>query len=75
MPKTILVLGSSNIDLILRIPRFPDPGETILGENVVTVFGGKGANQAIASKRLGAKVRFITNLGHNIWGSDLTIES
>ncbi len=68
MAKKILVLGSSNVDLILRIPRFHDPGETILGENLVTVFGGKGANQAIASKRLGGKVGFITKLGMDSYG-------
>jgi ribokinase len=68
MAKKILVLGSSNVDLILRIPRFHDPGETILGENLVTVFGGKGANQAIASKRLGGRVSFITKLGMDSYG-------
>ena len=55
MGKKILVLGSSNVDLILKIPRFHNPGETIMGENLVSVFGGKGANQAIAAKRLGGK--------------------
>lgn len=64
IPKKILVLGSSNIDLILRIPHFHLPGETVLGQNIITAFGGKGANQAIASKRLGGKVIFITKL---IW--------
>jgi ribokinase len=68
VPKKILVLGSSNIDLILRIPRFHDPGETIFGENVATVFGGKGANQAIAAKRLGGKIMFITKLGGDTHG-------
>jgi ribokinase len=68
MAKKILVLGSSNVDLILRIPRFHDPGETIIGENPMTVFGGKGANQAIASKRLGGKVSFITKLGNDSYG-------
>jgi ribokinase len=68
VPKTILVLGSSNIDLILRIPRFHNPGETISGENVITAFGGKGANQAIASKRLGGKVIFVTKLGNDPYG-------
>lgn len=68
MAKRILVAGSSNVDLILRVPRFHDPGETILGENLVTVFGGKGANQAIASKRLGGKVGFITKLGMDFYG-------
>jgi len=68
VPKTILVLGSSNIDFILRIPRFHNPGETIFGENAVTTFGGKGANQAIASKRLGGKVIFMTKLGNDPYG-------
>ena len=68
MPNKILVLGSSNIDLILKIPRFHHPGETIVGENLVTAFGGKGANQAVASKRLGGKVGLITKLGNDPYG-------
>jgi ribokinase len=70
MLKKILVLGSSNIDLIFRIPRFHRPGETIVGENLVTAFGGKGANQAIASKRLGAEVTLITRLGNDHYGKN-----
>ncbi len=68
MKGKILVLGSSNIDLILKIPRFHHPGETIVGEDLVTAFGGKGANQAIASKRLGGKVVLITKLGNDHYG-------
>jgi ribokinase len=68
MAKKILVLGSSNMDFILRIPRFHQPGETILSENLVTVFRGKGANQAIASKRLSGKVIFMTKLGTDHYG-------
>jgi len=68
MSKKILVLGSSNVDLILRIPRFHGPGETIMGDNAVTVFGGKGANQAIAAGRLGGKVSFVTKLGDDHYG-------
>jgi ribokinase len=68
MAKKILVLGSSNVDLILRLPHFHQPGETILSENLVTIFGGKGANQAIASKRLGGKVIFMTKLGTDPYG-------
>ncbi len=64
----ILVLGSSNIDLILRISRFHGPGETITGENLITAFGGKGANQAVAANRLAAGVRFITKLGNDSFG-------
>ena len=68
MIKKILVLGSSNVDLILKIPRFHNPGETIQCENLITVFGGKGANQAMASKRLGGEVVFITKLGNDHYG-------
>jgi len=68
MAKKVLVLGSSNVDFILRIPRFHNPGETILGENLITTFGGKGANQAIAARRLGGKVSFITKLGNDPYG-------
>ena len=68
MTHRILVLGSSNLDLILKIPRFPNPGETLIGENLVTVFGGKGANQALAAKRLGGKVALITKLGRDPYG-------
>lgn len=68
MAKKILVIGSSNIDLILRIPRFHYPGETILAEDLKTAFGGKGANQAIAVKKLGGKVSFLTKLGYDSYG-------
>ena len=68
MKGRILVLGSSNVDLILRIPRFHHPGETLTGENLVTAFGGKGANQAIAARRLGGEVAFLTKLGNDSFG-------
>ncbi len=68
MPNQILVLGSSNVDLILKVPRFHQPGETIQAESMITVFGGKGANQAIASKRLGAETTLITKLGNDANG-------
>ena len=64
----ILVLGSSNVDFVLKVPRFHQPGETITAEKMVTAFGGKGANQAVASKRLGGAVRFITKLGDDPYG-------
>jgi ribokinase len=68
MRGKMLVLGSSNIDYVLRVLRFHQPGETIRGRDAVIVFGGKGANQAIAATRLGAKVRFVTKLGHDHYG-------
>ena len=68
MAEKILVLGSSNVDLIFRVPRLPRAGETVRGENLVTAFGGKGANQAMAAKRLGGEVRFLTKLGNDFFG-------
>jgi len=53
----IAVLGSINMDLVLRVPRFPNPGETISSTEVATYSGGKGANQAVAAARLGADVQ------------------
>ncbi len=68
MNSKILVIGSSNIDLIMQIPRFPKSGETILAKNFKTAYGGKGANQAIAAQRLGAEVLLLTKLGKDFWG-------
>ncbi len=68
MRKKILVLGNSNVDFVFKIPRFHDPGETILAESLVTFFGGKGANQAITAKRLGGNVHFITKVGNDLYG-------
>ncbi len=68
MGGKILVVGSSNIDFIIRIPRFHGPGETILGQDLVTAYGGKGANQAIAARRLGGAVTFLTKLGNDHYG-------
>jgi ribokinase len=68
MRGKILVLGNSNVDFVFRIPRFHDPGETILAENLAIVFGGKGANQAITAKRLGGDVHLITKVGTDHYG-------
>lgn len=68
MANPILVLGSSNIDFILGLPRFPDPGETVQAHHFTIAFGGKGANQAVAAKRLGAEITFVTKLGKDFFG-------
>ena len=47
--KNILIVGSSNTDMIIRVPRIPRPGETILGGEFSMAAGGKGANQAVAA--------------------------
>jgi ribokinase len=68
MAAPILVLGSSNTDLVIKTDRFPMPGETIIGGDFHLFPGGKGANQAVAAARLGASVRFITKLGQDLFG-------
>lgn len=68
MKPRILVVGSSNTDMIARVPRIPRPGETILGGEFVTAAGGKGANQAVAAARAGGDVTFIARLGKDMFG-------
>jgi ribokinase len=67
----IVVVGSINMDLVTQAPRFAGPGETILGERFLTVPGGKGANQAVAAARLGAKVALIGATGADTLGRQL----
>jgi ribokinase len=62
MPN-VLVIGSSNLDLTVRLDRLPAVGETVSGGEFYQSFGGKGANQAIAAHRVGAEVIFVTKLG------------
>jgi ribokinase len=68
--KPILVIGSSNTDMIVRLPRIPGSGETLLGGEFVMAAGGKGANQAVAAARSGGKVAFIASLGKDRFGDD-----
>ncbi|MGC1480177.1 MAG: ribokinase [Chthoniobacterales bacterium] len=63
MSKSLTVLGSSNSDFVLQLPRLPEPGETIRGGQFFQTFGGKGANQAVAAARAGHPTRFLTGLG------------
>lgn len=65
---TIAVVGSSNMDLVVKSNRIPVTGETILGGDFIMVPGGKGANQAVAAAKLGAQVFFIAKLGDDIFG-------
>ena len=64
----VVVLGSSNTDLILRLPQLPAPGQTLLGGPFLTGPGGKGANQAVAARRAGAEVLFLTAVGDDLLG-------
>lgn len=63
MASDVVVIGSVNADLVLRVQRHPRPGETLLGRESVTLPGGKGANQAVAAARLGASVAMVGAVG------------
>lgn len=64
----IVVIGSSNTDMVIKADKLPGPGETVLGGNFMTFFGGKGANQAVAAARSGGDVIFITKIGKDLFG-------
>ncbi len=64
----IMVVGSSNTDMVVKADRLPAPGETIMGGKFVMAPGGKGANQAVAAARLGAHVTFVARLGQDVFG-------
>lgn len=72
--SSIVVLGSSNTDMIVRTKRLPRPGETVLGGEFITAAGGKGANQAVAARRAGGSVTFIARIGADVLG-DQALES
>ena len=66
--KKIIVIGSSNVDMVVRTSHLPAPGETILGGEFFMNQGGKGANQAVAIKRLGGNLIFMAKLGNDVLG-------
>ena len=66
--KPILVVGSSNTDMIIKVRRIPKPGETILGGEFAMAAGGKGANQAVGAARAGGAVTFIARVGRDMFG-------
>ena len=67
--KKIIVVGSCNTDMVIRVDHLPEPGETIIGHDFITNQGGKGANQAVAVKRLGGETAFIARLGNDDFGA------
>ena len=67
--RPIVVVGSANTDMVLRTPRLPAPGETVLGGGFVLAGGGKGANQAVAAARAGGRVAFVARVGSDVFGS------
>lgn len=65
----IIVIGSSNTDMVIKTEKLPVPGETIMGGVFLMNPGGKGANQAVAAARLGGKVTFLTKRGNDLFGN------
>lgn len=72
MTADIVVIGSINMDLVVKTERAPLAGETLPGETFLTVPGGKGANQAAAAGRLGSKVAMVGRVGNDAFGNQLT---
>jgi ribokinase len=71
MAAYVTVVGSLNMDLVIRAPRIPQPGETIIGGELHTVPGGKGANQAVAAARLGVRVSMVGRVGRDAFAGPL----
>ena len=67
----ILVVGSINMDLVVRVPHSPKPGETVLGGDFETFPGGKGANQAVAAARMDGEVTMVGRVGIDVFGDAL----
>ena len=65
----IVVIGSSNTDMVIKTEHLPAPGETILGGSFFMNAGGKGANQAVAAARLNGNVSFIVKVGNDVFGT------
>lgn len=66
----VIVVGSSNTDLVFETPKFPADGETVIGGDFEVISGGKGANQAVSAARAGANVLFLTKVGDDEFGSN-----
>ncbi len=66
----VVVVGSCNTDLVVSVTRIPEPGETVLGGELQTVGGGKGANQAVAAARMEAHVTFVGRVGSDTFGQN-----
>ena len=70
-PPNILVIGSSSVDLVLTTDHIPQPSETLIAKKIENYFGGKGANQAVGTARLGASVYFISCVGMDPLGQQV----
>lgn len=69
--STVVVIGSANLDFTVEVDRVPHRGETVFGRNLMTSFGGKGANQAVAAYRAGAAVAFVGKVGQDRHGEQI----
>lgn len=67
----VIIFGSINMDLVVKTPRFPQPGETLVGHTFFTAPGGKGANQAVAAGKLGIQARMVGRVGGDMFGKTL----
>ncbi|WP_312875970.1 ribokinase [Arthrobacter terrae] len=72
IPSQVVVVGSINVDQVIRVNRHPRPGETLIGRSLVLLPGGKGANQAVAAARLGAAVALVGAVGSDGLAGDAT---
>ena len=70
MSKKIVVVGSSNTDMVVKVPHIPAPGETVMGSELLTIPGGKGANQAVGAARAGGDVVFIACVSDDTFGTE-----
>ena len=71
MPGDVCVVGSLNVDLVVRVARHPAPGETVMGTSVETFLGGKGYNQAVAAARAGGRTSIVGAVGDDDYGDDV----
>ncbi len=67
----VVVLGGINMDLVAFVSRFPEVGETVVGDRFITYAGGKGANQAVAAARMGARTAMVGRVGGDVFGQQL----
>jgi len=72
-PADVVVVGSINMDLVVRSDRIPAPGQTVLGRDFATIPGGKGANQAVAVARLGGRCAMVGRVGEDDFGQRLLV--
>src|SRR5690606_33100518 len=66
----VLVIGSFITDLVVRVERYPNEGETLIGREFNRFCGGKGANQAVGAARLGAEVAMVGRVGQDLFGDE-----